>query len=170
MARAAGIAEILSVFDLEQTAGLWIDGQPVLCRGPLRVVRSPIDGAVLGEVHEAEAEDVDRATAAAVEAFRQWRLTPAPVRGELVRRFGLVLREHQEPLARLVSLEAGKILAEAMGEVQEMIDICDYAVGLSRQLCGLTLATERPQHRMMEQWHPLGPVGVISAFNFPVAV
>lgn len=170
MARAMAISDILRSFDLEQTAGLWIDGQPSLCRGSLRVVRSPIDGAVLGEVHEAEAEDVDRAAAAAVEAFCQWRLTPAPVRGELVRRFGLVLREHQEPLARLVSLEAGKILAEAMGEVQEMIDICDYAVGLSRQLCGLTLATERPQHRMMEQWHPLGPVGIISAFNFPVAV
>jgi aldehyde dehydrogenase (NAD+) len=170
MARAAGIAEILNIFDLEQTAGLWIDGQPLLCRGSLLVVRSPIDGAVLGEVQEAEAEDVDRAVAAALEAFRQWRTNPAPVRGELVRRFGLVLREHQEPLARLVSLEAGKILTEAMGEVQEMIDICDYAVGLSRQLCGLTLATERPQHRMMEQWHPLGPVGIISAFNFPVAV
>ncbi|MEY3176157.1 MAG: hypothetical protein RLZZ436_4071 [Planctomycetota bacterium] len=170
MTRATAVSEILSAFDVDQTAGLWIDGQPVLCRGPLRVVRSPIDGAVLGEVHEAEAEDVDRAVAAAMEAFQQWRMTPAPARGELLRRFGLVLREQQELLGRLVSLESGKILAESLGEVQEMIDICDYAVGLSRQLSGLTLATERPQHRMMEQWHPLGPVGVISAFNFPVAV
>ncbi len=170
MTRSTLIADLLKGFDLEQPAGLWIDGQPVLCRGALRVVRSPIDGSVLGEVHEAEPEDVDRAVAAAVEAFYRWRTTPAPSRGELVRRFGLVLREHQKPLAQLVSLECGKILPEALGEVQEMIDICDYAVGLSRQLCGLTLATERRQHRMMEQWHPLGPVGVISAFNFPVAV
>lgn len=170
MTEAARISDILNAFDLEQPAGLWIDGQPVLCHGALRVVRSPIDGAVLGQLQEAEAEDVDRAVAAAVEAFHQWRMMPAPARGELVRRFGLVLREHQQLLAQLVSLECGKILPEAIGEVQEMIDICDYAVGLSRQLCGLTLATERPQHRMMEQWHPLGPVGVISAFNFPVAV
>jgi aldehyde dehydrogenase (NAD+) len=170
MTPATGISDILKSLTLDQTAGLWIDGQSVLCRGALRILRSPIDGAVLGEVHEAEAEDVDRAVAAAVEAFRQWRMVPAPQRGELMRRFGLVLREYRDPLARLVSLECGKILAEALGEVQEMIDICDYAVGLSRQLSGLTLATERPQHRMMEQWHPLGPVGVISAFNFPVAV
>lgn len=170
MTPATGISDILKSLTLDQTAGLWIDGQSVLCRGALRILRSPIDGAVLGEVHEAEAEDVDRAVAAAVEAFLQWRMVPAPQRGELMRRFGLVLREYRDPLARLVSLECGKILAEALGEVQEMIDICDYAVGLSRQLSGLTLATERPQHRMMEQWHPLGPVGVISAFNFPVAV
>jgi aldehyde dehydrogenase (NAD+) len=162
--------ELLSELGVNVMAGLWIDGQPLLCGGPMRVVRSPIDGSVLGELHEAEAADVDRAVLASAEAFRQWRLLPAPVRGELVRRFGLVLREKQRELAQLVTLESGKIIAESLGEVQEMIDICDFAVGLSRQLCGLTMTTERRRHRMMEQWHPLGPVGVISAFNFPAAV
>ena len=104
------------------------------------------------------------------ERSSQWRTVPAPRRGELVRLLGEELRAAKEPLARLVTLEAGKIVAESLGEVQEMIDICDFAVGLSRQLYGLTIASERPDHRMMEQWHPLGPVLVISAFNFPVAV
>ena len=131
---------------------------------------SPIDGQPIGRVEADDAQSVARAIGRAEEGFRQWRLIPAPRRGELVRLFGEVLREQKEPLARLVSLEAGKILQEGLGEVQEMIDICDFAVGLSRQLYGLTLATERPGHRMMETWHPLGVVGVISAFNFPVAV
>ena len=103
-------------------------------------------------------------------AFRSWRTTPAPLRGELIRRFAELLRTHKADLARLVQLEVGKIESEALGEVQEMIDICDFAVGLSRQLHGLTIASERPGHRLMEQWHPLGPTGVITAFNFPVAV
>ena len=112
----------------------------------------------------------DRVATAATEAFRSWREVPAPKRGELVRDLGEALREVKEPLGDLVSLEMGKIRAEGHGEVQEMIDICDFATGLSRQLYGLTIASERPGHRMMEQWHPLGPIGVISAFNFPVAV
>jgi aldehyde dehydrogenase (NAD+) len=133
-------------------------------------VRSPIDGSVIGNVREAAAADVASAVSSAHEAFLAWRGVPAPKRGELVRLFGEQLRRHKPELARLVSIEAGKIASEGEGEVQEMIDICDFAVGLSRQLYGLTIASERPGHRMMEQWHPLGVVGVISAFNFPVAV
>jgi aldehyde dehydrogenase (NAD+) len=132
--------------------------------------RSPVDGAATGRVVEATPADVQAAVARAHDAFLAWRLVPAPHRGELVRRFGEVLRAHKADLAALVSLEAGKITSEGAGEVQEMIDICDFAVGLSRQLHGLTIASERPGHRMMEQWLPLGVVGVISAFNFPVAV
>ncbi len=131
---------------------------------------SPIDGSLLARVRQATAEDCDRVIARAEQAFLRWRSAPAPVRGETVRRLGVALREHKAELGRLVTLENGKILAEGEGEVQEMIDICDFAVGLSRQLYGLTIASERPAHRMMEQWHPLGVVGVISAFNFPVAV
>ena len=137
--------------------------------GPLES-RSPIDGAVLGRVAvHSEAQARERIEAAH-QAFLQWREVPAPRRGELVRLFGEELRQHKEALGHLVSLEVGKIASEGAGEVQEMIDICDFAVGLSRQLYGLTLATERAEHRMMETWHPLGVVGVISAFNFPVAV
>ena len=132
--------------------------------------RSPIDGQVIGRVRASTAGEVREAIGAAHEAFLQWRLVPPPRRGELVRLFGEVLREEKDALGRLVSLEAGKIVQEGLGEVQEMIDICDFAVGLSRQLYGLTIATERAGHRMMETWHPLGVVGVISAFNFPVAV
>ena len=128
---------------------------------------SPIDGSEIGRVRTGNAaEAAERAEA----AFAAWRTVPAPRRGELVRLLGEALRAAKEPLARLVTLESGKILQEGLGEVQEMIDICDFAVGLSRQLYGLTIASERPNHRMMEQWHPLGPVLVISAFNFPVAV
>ena len=134
------------------------------------VSHSPIDGRVMGGVASASGAEVAAAVARAHDAFLAWRDVPPPRRGELVRRFGEVLREEKEALGRLVSLEAGKILQEGLGEVQEMIDICDFAVGLSRQLYGLTIATERPGHRMMETWHPLGVVGVISAFNFPVAV
>ena len=137
--------------------------------GPLES-RSPIDGRPIGRVATCGEEEVAAAVARAEAAFLAWRLVPPPRRGELVRLFGDVLRADKEALGRLVSLESGKILAEGLGEVQEMIDICDFAVGLSRQLYGLTIATERPGHRMMETWHPLGPVGVISAFNFPVAV
>jgi aldehyde dehydrogenase (NAD+) len=138
-------------------------------RGDL-VVQSPIDGAEIGRVKSDTSADVDAKIAASVAAFHAWREIPAPRRGELVRLFGEELRANKDALGRLVTLEAGKILQEGLGEVQEMIDICDFAVGLSRQLYGLTIASERPGHRMMETWHPLGPVGVISAFNFPVAV
>lgn len=134
------------------------------------VARSPIDGRDTGRVASLSAAEVGAAIGRAQEAFLAWRTVPPPRRGELVRLFGDVLRQEKETLGRLVSLEAGKILQEGLGEVQEMIDICDFAVGLSRQLYGLTIATERPGHRMMETWHPLGVVGVISAFNFPVAV
>ena len=128
---------------------------------------SPIDGSEIGRV---SVGDPASACAAAEKAFVQWRIVPAPRRGELVRLLGDELRKAKASLADLVTLEAGKIVQESLGEVQEMIDICDFAVGLSRQLYGLTIASERPNHRMMEQWHPLGPVLVISAFNFPVAV
>ena len=138
--------------------------------GPILKSVSPIDGKVLARVRTASASDYDRIAARAVEAFETWRTVPAPKRGELARQFGNALRAAKNDLGRLVTLESGKILAEGEGEVQEMIDICDFATGLSRQLYGLTLPSERPRHRMLEQWHPLGVVGIISAFNFPVAV
>src|SRR5690349_13684507 len=137
--------------------------------GPHKV-HSPIDGAEIGAVAFDDANAVADKVARSAEAFRAWREVPAPRRGELVRLFGEELRANKDKLGRLVTLEAGKILQEGLGEVQEMIDICDFAVGLSRQLYGLTIASERPGHRMMESWHPAGPVAVISAFNFPVAV
>ena len=131
---------------------------------------SPIDGKRLASVHTASEEDYDKAIARAQEAFLKWRVTPGPVRGDTVRRLGNALRELKPDLAQLVTLETGKIIAEGEGEVQEMIDICDLAVGQSRMLYGLTIQSERPHHRLMEQWHPLGVIAVISAFNFPVAV
>ena len=132
---------------------------------------SPVTGERIAEVATTTAADAAAAPSRKADAaFRTWRLVPAPKRGELVRLLGEELRAHKADLGRLVSIEAGKIPSEGLGEVQEMIDICDFAVGLSRQLYGLTIATERPGHRMMETWHPLGVVGVISAFNFPVAV
>ena len=131
---------------------------------------SPIDGKPVATVKQVTAEEYDRIAARAHEAFLKWRVIPAPKRGELVRQLGNALREKKTPLGALVTMEMGKIRAEGEGEVQEMIDICDFAVGLSRQLYGLTMHSERPGHRMYEQWHPLGIVGVISAFNFPVAV
>jgi aldehyde dehydrogenase (NAD+) len=131
---------------------------------------SPIDGSMLARVSMPTPAELARAIGAAHRAFGAWRDVPAPKRGEVVRRFGELLRAHKRDLGRLVTLETGKIVVEGEGEVQEMIDICDFAVGLSRQLHGLTIASERPAHRMMEQWHPLGVVGIISAFNFPVAV
>lgn len=133
-------------------------------------VRSPITGEVIGCVHATDGDAVTRIIAAAHQAFTEWRKMPAPVRGELVRLLGEELHIAKRPLGRLVTIEAGKILSEGLGEVQEMIDICTYAAGLSRQLYGLTIASERPSHRMMETWHPLGVTGIISAFNFPVAV
>ena len=140
-----------------------------LTGGPLKVT-SPIDGRLLGELQETPAADMDAIIARSKSAFKAWRTVPAPRRGELIRLLGEELRASKDDLGALVSWEAGKITSEGLGEVQEMIDICDFAVGLSRQLYGLTIASERPGHRMMETWHPAGPVGVISAFNFPVAV
>jgi aldehyde dehydrogenase (NAD+) len=131
---------------------------------------SPADGELIGIVNQATKIDYEKMMKVAEEAFKTWRMVPAPKRGEIVRQMGDELRKNKEALGKLVSYETGKILQEGLGEVQEMIDICDFAVGLSRQLYGLTMHSERPQHRMYEQWHPLGIVGVISAFNFPVAV
>jgi aldehyde dehydrogenase (NAD+) len=156
----AEAAEVLSRLGVAEA--LWTGGR--------RTVRSPVTGEAMAEVHDTTPAQVAKTVEAAHAAYLAWRAVPAPRRGELVRLLGEELRAAKADLARLVTLEAGKIVSEAAGEVQEMIDICDYAVGLSRQLFGLTLATERPEHRMMETWHPLGVVGVISAFNFPVAV
>ncbi|HTW97364.1 MAG TPA: aldehyde dehydrogenase family protein, partial [Acidimicrobiales bacterium] len=138
-------------------------------RGAL-VAGSPIDGARIGQVPIAAVDDVEAALVESVGAFHRWRTTPAPQRGEVVRLLGAELRRHKQALGALVTLEVGKIASEGRGEVQEMIDICDLAVGLSRQLDGRVLASERPEHRLEERWHPLGPVAVITAFNFPVAV
>jgi aldehyde dehydrogenase (NAD+) len=145
--------------------GQWIDTQ-----GRELVSYNPANGEPIASVKQAGADDYDRVAAETDEAFRTWRTMPAPKRGEIVRQLGEELRAHKEPLGRLVSLEMGKILTEGLGEVQEMIDICDFAVGLSRQLYGLTMHSERASHRMYEQWHPLGPIGIVTAFNFPVAV
>ncbi len=131
---------------------------------------SPIDGRLLGRVPSTPPAELEKILSQSVTAFRQWRTVPAPRRGELVRLFGEAVRHHKTELAHLITLEAGKITSEASGEVQEVIDICDFAVGLSRQLYGLTITSERHEHHMMERWHPLGPVGVITAFNFPMAV
>ena len=144
--------------------GEWFGG------GEVQEKISPINGQSLGKFRIASAEEYERVITRAQEAFEKWRVTPGPIRGETVRQLGNALREHKEDLGKLVSLEAGKILAEGKGEVQEMIDICDFAVGQSRMLYRLTIQSERTRHRLMEQWHPLGLVGVISAFNFPVAV
>ena len=133
-------------------------------------VRTPITGEVIARIPQTTSEEAAATIAKAHRAFLEWRTVPAPKRGELVRLLGEELRANILPLGRLVTIEAGKILSEGCGEVQEMIDICGFAAGLSRQLCGLTIASERSNHRMMETWHPLGVVGVISAFNFPVAV
>jgi len=148
---------------------LHANGLTGLNRGDLQVT-SPIDGEVLAEIEQISPGEVDTAAEVAKRAFHQWRQVPAPVRGELVRLLAEELRASKEDLGRLVSIENGKILAEGLGEVQEMIDICDFAVGLSRQLYGLTIASERPGHHMRETWQPLGPIGIITAFNFPVAV
>ncbi len=143
---------------------------PHLLTGGDLPVHSPIDGAEIARVRTTPLSDLPAVVAQATAAFHQWREVPAPRRGELIRLFGEELRAAKADLGALVTREAGKIASEGLGEVQEMIDICDFAVGLSRQLYGLTIASERPGHRMMETWHPIGPVAVISAFNFPVAV
>src|SRR5581483_2911854 len=143
----------------------WID-----TKGEVLESRSPIDGALIGKVKQAGNEEYEAVIKAAVAAFPEWRTWPAPRRGEIVRQIGEELRKFKEPLGKLVSYEMGKIYQEGLGEVQEMIDICDFAVGVSRQLYGLTMHSERARHRMYDQYHPLGIVGVISAFNFPVAV
>ncbi|HEY9490085.1 MAG TPA: aldehyde dehydrogenase family protein, partial [Chryseosolibacter sp.] len=131
---------------------------------------SPVDGKLVGSVQSADEKSYRAVVAKSTEAFKEWRRWPAPKRGEVVRQIGLALRRYKEPLGKLVSYEMGKSNTEGLGEVQEMIDICDFAVGLSRQLHGLTMHSERPHHRMYEQWHPLGVVGIVTAFNFPVAV
>lgn len=131
---------------------------------------SPVDGKLIGSVNAADKDSYEKVIRTAEAAFKKWRMIPAPHRGEIVRQIGEALRKYKEPLGKLVSYEMGKSLQEGYGEVQEMIDICDFAVGLSRQLYGLSMHSERPGHRMYEQWHPLGIVGIISAFNFPVAV
>ncbi|MDH4308425.1 MAG: aldehyde dehydrogenase family protein, partial [Acidimicrobiia bacterium] len=146
-------------------AGSWLDPT-----GPTLEVTNPATGETIATVAQATPEQYDQAVAAASAAFDRWRMLPAPKRGEYIRLLGNALREKRDELGALVTLEMGKIFPEGVGEVQEMIDICDFAVGLSRQLYGLTMASERPEHRMYEQWHPLGPIGVITAFNFPVAV
>jgi aldehyde dehydrogenase (NAD+) len=147
------------------STGTWLD-----TRGPELVSQNPATGQPLGRVLQATVEDYETVVRAAQESFLTWRMVPAPKRGEIVRQLGEELRKNKDALGRLVSLEAGKILSEGRGEVQEMIDICDFAVGLSRQLYGLSMHSERPRHRMYEQWHPLGPIGIVTAFNFPVAV
>ena len=132
--------------------------------------QTPIDGSHIADTTVTTSEEYDRVVEEAQQAFKTWRMTPAPKRGEIVRQIGLELRKHKEDLGRLVTYEMGKIYQEGLGEVQEMIDICDFAVGQSRMLYGKTMQSERPEHRMYEQWHPLGITGIISAFNFPVAV
>ncbi len=150
--------------------GVSVGGKPYKSEGEKVVSNSPVDGKILGTVTGADEKNYVEVVQVAKQAFSQWRLKPAPLRGEIVRQIGDDLRANKEALGRLVSYEMGKSLQEGLGEVQEMIDIADFAVGLSRQLYGLSLHSERPSHRMYEQYHPLGIVGVISAFNFPVAV
>ena len=147
------------------STGTWIE-----TRGEALVSTSPADGKPIASVRRASVEDYERVAAAAQRAFLEWRMVPAPQRGEIVRQLGNLFREHKQELGALISHEMGKIRSEGEGEVQEMIDIADFAVGLSRQLYGLTMQSERPLHRMCEQWHPLGIVGIITAFNFPGAV
>ncbi len=147
-------------------AGEWFKSD----NAPLLESVTPITGESIAKVYQTTPEDYDRVVKKAQEAFKVWRNLPAPKRGELVRLIGLELRKYKDQLGRLVSLEMGKIIQEGKGEVQEMIDIADFAVGLSRQLYGLTIQSEREHHRMYEQWLPLGPIGIITAFNFPVAV
>jgi aldehyde dehydrogenase (NAD+) len=153
-----------------QPFAIWIGTSASQGTGEPLTNRSPIDGSDLSTFTAASSQDIPAVLNAATEAFREWRVVPGPQRGEFVRRVGNRFREFKTDLARIISWEAGKITQEALGEVQEVIDICDFAVGLSRQLYGLTISSERPQHRLAEQWHPLGPVGVITAFNFPMAV
>jgi aldehyde dehydrogenase (NAD+) len=163
-------SQALARLGVKTPLGVGVGREAIAGGGASLVARSPIDGSSLAELTMASAEQTDSAIEAAAAAFRTWRTVPAPGRGQFVRAFGERLRRHKADLATLVSWEAGKITQEALGEVQEMIDVCEFAVGLSRQLYGKTIASERPAHRLAEQWHPLGPIGVITAFNFPVAV
>jgi aldehyde dehydrogenase (NAD+) len=145
-------------------------GQWIKTTGPELVSYNPTTGEPIASVRQATVEEYEQVVSAAEEGFRSWRMMPAPLRGQVIRDLGEELRKYKDPLGRLVSLEMGKILSEGLGEVQEMIDICDFAVGQSRQLYGFTMHSERPAHRMYEQYHPLGTIGIITAFNFPVAV
>ena len=173
MSETTSSIDLTSLFsDLKlqsENAGTWI-GSSSFSGGSAIRSSSPVDGTTIGSVTETTEEEYKKTLDSASEAFKEWRQVPAPKRGELVRQFGNRLRELKEPLGKLVSYEMGKSYQEGLGEVQEMIDICDFAVGLSRQLHGFTMHSERPGHRMYEQYHPLGIVGIISAFNFPVAV
>jgi len=153
-----------------EPAGIFLGPQARRGEGNTFDVHSPVNGEFLAQIAGASADQLREAIAMCAKSFYEWRCIPAPKRGEFVRRISVLVRERKEDLARIVTLECGKIIQEALGEVQEWIDICDFAVGLSRQLHGLSIVSERPMHRMMEQWHPLGPIGVITAFNFPVAV
>ena len=165
-----GIQETLKELGLEEINNGSSTGSDCFSSGELLESYSPVDGRLIGKVKCSTKEDYEKVMSAATSAFKNWRTVPAPKRGEMVRQFGDKLRTHKEALGKLVSYEMGKSYQEGLGEVQEMIDICDFAVGLSRQLHGLTMHSERPGHRMYEQYHPLGVVGIISAFNFPVAV
>ena len=165
-----GIDEALKALGLKEINNGTSTGTENFSTGDIIASYSPVDGALIGKVSTTFAADYEKVMTTANSAFKDWRKKPAPLRGEIVRQFGEKLRELKEPLGKLVSYEMGKSYQEGLGEVQEMIDICDFAVGLSRQLHGLTMHSERPGHRMYEQYHPLGVVGIISAFNFPVAV
>ena len=165
-----GIQEALKELGIKEINNGSSTGSECFSSGELLESYSPVDGKLIGKVICSTKEDYERVMSAATSAFKVWRTVPAPKRGEMVRQFGDRLRTHKEALGKLVSYEMGKSYQEGLGEVQEMIDICDFAVGLSRQLHGLTMHSERPGHRMYEQYHPLGVVGIISAFNFPVAV
>jgi len=164
------VAEVLRALEIGDENPGAFDGSWIATHGERVVSLNPATGEPIAAVRLATAEDYERVAAASVRAFEEWRTWPAPRRGEIVRQIGDELRKHKEELGLLVTYEVGKILSEGQGEVQEMIDMADFSVGLSRQLYGLAMHSERPQHRMYEQWHPLGPVGVITAFNFPVAV
>ncbi len=165
-----GIKEALSTLGLKEINEGTSTGSKWFSNGEIIESYSPVDGKLIGKVTSSTKDDYESVMKSATEAFKTWRVLPAPQRGEVVRQFGEKLREKKEALGKLVSYEMGKSYQEGLGEVQEMIDICDFAVGLSRQLHGLTMHSERPGHRMYEQYHPLGVVGIISAFNFPVAV
>ncbi len=164
------IQEIFEKIAIPQDALGCNDGKEWFANGDTYSSYTPVDNSLIGNVKGGDIGDYERCIQSAQAAFKEWQVVPAPQRGEVVRRYGNLLREHKDSLGRLVSWEMGKSLQEGWGEVQEMIDICDFAVGLSRQLHGFTMHSERPQHRMYEQYHPLGVVGIISAFNFPVAV
>ena len=170
MSQTVNIKDTLKALSIEKnnpgtsTGNTWFSSHNIIASF------SPVDGGQIGAVSETTPEQYEHVLSTATEAFKTWRIMPAPQRGDIVRQFGDRLRDLKEPLGKLVSYEMGKSLQEGLGEVQEMIDICDFAVGLSRQLHGLTMHSERPGHRMYEQYHPLGVVGIISAFNFPVAV